>query len=107
MGEKTRKYLFNISALLLLGGALLYLTKWIMAPYLFAVGAAGIALFHLTTSTQDMNFRRRRLQRFNIIAAALMVAASAFMFMNRTEWILCLTIAAVFQAYTAFVSSDR
>ena len=41
MNEKTRTIVFNISALLLLAGAGLYLALPVAAPYLFAVGAAG------------------------------------------------------------------
>ena len=42
MNEKARTIVFNISALLLLAGAGLYLALPVAAPYLFAVGAAGI-----------------------------------------------------------------
>ena len=41
MNEKTRTIVFNISALLLLAGAGLYLALPAAAPYLFAVGSAG------------------------------------------------------------------
>ena len=68
MNEKTRTIVFNISALLLLAGAGLYLALPVAAPYLFAVGAAGIAVSYLTMPTQDMDFRRRRLHRYNIFA---------------------------------------
>ena len=68
MNEKARTIVFNISALLLLAGAGLYLALPVAAPYLFAVGAAGIAVSYLTMPTQDMDFRRRRLHRYNIFA---------------------------------------
>ena len=44
MNEKTRTIVFNLSALLLLVGAGLYLALPAVAPYLFAVGAAGYAV---------------------------------------------------------------
>ena len=47
MNEKARTIVFNISALLLLAGAGLYLALPVAAPYLFAVGAAGIAVSYL------------------------------------------------------------
>jgi hypothetical protein len=104
MNKQIRTTIFNFSGLLVLSGTILYLTKWIYAPYLFAFGAAGIAFTYLTSPYQILDFRRRRLHRFNIIAGILMLVASAFMFKNRTEWILCLSIAAFLQAYTAFVT---
>ena len=60
MNEKARTIVFNISALLLLAGAGLYLALPVAAPYLFAVGAAGITVCYLTMPTKDMDFRRRR-----------------------------------------------
>ena len=50
MNSQIRTYLFTVSAILLLGGAVLYLTQWFVAPYLFAVGAAGITVCYLTES---------------------------------------------------------
>lgn len=104
MNEKTRTIIFNISALLLLAGAGLYLALPVVAPYLFAVGAAGIAISYLTMSTREMDFRKRRLHRYNILAGLLCIFASALMFSGRKEWVICLTISALFQLYTAFVA---
>lgn len=104
MNEKARIIVFNIAALLLLAGAALYLALPAIAPYLFAVGAAGVAVYHLTTPTKDMDFRRRRLHRYNIFAGLLSIFASALMFSARKEWVICLTIAALLQLYTAFVA---
>lgn len=67
MNEKARTIVFNISALLLLAGAGLYLALPVAAPYLFAVGAAGITVCYLTMPTKDMDFRRRRLHRYQHI----------------------------------------
>ena len=104
MNEKTRTTVFNLSALLLLVGAGLYLVLPAIAPYLFAVGAAGYAVCHLTTSVKGMELRRRRLHRYNIFDALLCIFASALMFKGQKEWIICLTIAALLQLYTAFVT---
>lgn len=107
MNEKVKAILFNIAAVLFLGGAILNLKFPDVAPYLFAVGAAGIAIYHLTTPTKDMDFRTKRLQRYNILAGFLGLVASALMFNQRKEWIICLTIAAILQLYAAFVSPKK
>ena len=88
-----------MAGLLILAGAVLFLTKWFLAPYLFAVGAAGMAVCFLTLPTKDMEFRERRLHRFNIIASVLMICMK--------EWIICLTIAAVLLLYSSFVSGKQ
>ncbi len=105
--KKIRTILFVISACLVLAGAALYLTQWTVAPYLFAVGAAGIAVNYLTTPVGDLDFRGRRLHRFNVMAGFLMVVASGFQFNGRKEWVICLLIAAILQLYTAFVSPKK
>lgn len=61
MNEKARTIVFNISALLLLAGAGLYLALPVAAPYLFAIGAAGITVCYLTMPTKDMDFRRQQI----------------------------------------------
>ncbi|MDR0750416.1 MAG: hypothetical protein LBF62_12730 [Tannerellaceae bacterium] len=103
MNPSIRTLLFNFSALLVLVGTALFFSKLFFAPYLFASGSAGIAICHLTTPTKGMDYRRRRLQIFNVIAGLLLVVGSSFMFMNRNEWILCVTIAALLMLYTSFV----
>lgn len=60
MNEKARTIVFNISALMLLAGAGLYLALPVAAPYLFAVGAAGIAVSYLTMPTQESPLLRNR-----------------------------------------------
>ena len=105
--KKIRTILFVVSACLVLAGAALYLTQWTVAPYLFAVGAAGIAVNYLPTPVGDLDFRGRRLHRFNVMAGFLMVVASGFQFNGRKEWVICLLIAAILQLYTAFVSPKK
>jgi multidrug transporter EmrE-like cation transporter len=107
MDQRLRTIIFKISGILLLIGAALYLTKLDFVPYIFALGASGLAVCQLTTSVKQMSLRRRRLQTFNVIAALMMVLASVLMFKQQLEWIICLTIAAVLQLYTAFVARDE
>ena len=78
-----------------------------VAPYFFAVGAAGILVCHLTYPTEGMEFRQKRLHRFNIVAGVLMVLASILMFRGKIEWVLILSIAAIFQLYAAFVGGKE
>lgn len=107
MNQKVRTIIFYIAGLLVLAGAVLYLTQWETAPYLFAVGSAGIAVCYLTLPVKDLEMRQRRLHRFNVIASLLMICASGFMFKHRNEWILFLTIAAFLQLYASFVGAKK
>lgn len=104
MNQQARTTVFYMAAFCVLAGAILYFTEWFFAPYLFALGAAGVAVCFLTLPTRDMDFRQKRLHRYNIFAGLLMVFSSAFMFADRKEWVLCLTVGAVFLLYSSFVS---
>ena len=89
-----------LSGLLVVAGSALYITHWIYAPWLFAVGAAGVR-------RDDLDLRRRRLTRWNVFAGLAMVVASVFMFRGRMEWVALLLIAALIQLYTSFVPTDK
>jgi len=108
MNQQTRTTVFYVSAICVLCGAVFNFFQWFFAPYLFAAGAAGVAVCFLTLPVKDMDFRQKRLHRYNIFSGLLMVFASALMFSNRKEWVLCLTVATIFLLYTSFASpSDR
>ena len=107
MNQKVRGIVFALSGVLLLLGALLYVIHLSVAPYLFAVGAAGITVCYMSVPVVGLDLRHKRLHRFNIIAGILMVCASGFLCNRRSEWILLLTFAAIFQVYTAFVGGKK
>ncbi|MDR0538078.1 MAG: hypothetical protein LBH04_08590 [Tannerellaceae bacterium] len=102
MFSNLRDIIYSASGLLLLAGAVLYLSQVFLAQYFFAVGAAGLAVSHLTAPVKHLSTRGRRLQTFNVIAGLLMLVASVFMFKRQNEWVICLAIAAILQCYAAF-----
>ncbi|MCP9611106.1 hypothetical protein [Coprobacter tertius] len=103
MNNKTRNLIFNLSALCVLCSAALFITGWFLSPYVFAVGAAGMAVTRLTRIYNGNNLRLKRLYRMETLSSLLIVAASYFMFRKQNEWFLLLTIAAVLQLYTAIL----
>jgi hypothetical protein len=98
-----RNIVFIISGTLLILGAILFISRWIYAPYLFAFGSSGVTLFFLTAPYKDLGFRRRRLHRISILAGLFTVAASYFMFRQHTGWVVFLLIAALLLLYTSSV----
>jgi peptidoglycan/LPS O-acetylase OafA/YrhL len=104
MNRQIRNYIFLFSSVLTLAGAALYITDRIHAPYVFAVGAAGITVCFMTVPYKDRGFRRRRLHRINVLAGVSMIASSVFMFRERMEWVVFLLIAALLLIYTSSVS---
>ena len=104
MNRQVRNCLFVCSCILVLAGAVMYITRWIYAPYLFAVGAAGVTLNFMTAPYQSLDFRHRRLHRINIIAGISMIVSSFFMFRRKTEWAVFLLISALLILYASFIS---
>lgn len=94
--------LFAIGAIMVLVGAAVYITGWIAAPYVYTVGATLVALAQINTRPHVQNSVIRRLRFQQILGALLLVVAGTLMlFTNGNEWIVCLTIAAIFELYTS------
>ena len=102
--NKTYSYIQIIGALMLLAGAMLQITRWELSPYIYTVGAVLFAYVQVMMGRYDgKNLIIRRLRRQQIIGAILLVFAGVLMYTSkRNEWIVCLTIAAVLQLYTAY-----
>ena len=102
--NKTYSLIQMVGAVLLLVGAMLQITHWALSPYIYTLGAVLFAYVQVMMGRYEgKNLIIRRLRRQQIIGAALLVFAGALMFTSkRNEWIVCLTIAAVLQLYTAY-----
>lgn len=85
-----------------LTGAAVYITGWPLSPYIYTVGATLVALAQINTPVSGDGVVLKRLRRQQIFAALLLVLTGAFMlFTHGNEWVVCLTIAAVLELYTA------
>lgn len=101
--NKYRSTIGTIGAVLLLAGAIIQITRLMWAPYLYLAGAILFAYTQITDRYEGQNLIIRRLRRQQMIGAALLILAGVMMLIwNRNEWVLCLTIAAVLELYTAF-----
>ncbi len=91
-------------AVLLLIGAVLQITWWEPAPYLYTLGAVMFGYVQVMGNRYDgKNFIIKRLRRQQIFGAVALVFAGVLMFTTkRNEWIISLSIAAILELYTAF-----
>ena len=93
----------TVGAVELLLGAALQITQLAWAPYLYLIGAIMFAYVQVMSGYEGKNIIIRRLRRQQIIGATLLVVAGVMMILwKRNEWVVCLTIAAVLEMYTAF-----
>lgn len=102
--NKVYSFMSMAGAVLLLVGAVLQITRWAPAPYLYTVGAVMFAYVQIVCERYDgKNFIIKRLRRQQIFGAIALMFTGVLMFtMHRNEWIVCLSIAAVLELYTAF-----
>lgn len=93
----------TVGAVALLLGAALQITQLAWAPYLYLIGAIMFAYVQVMSGYEGKNIIIRLLRRQQIIGATLLVVAGVMMILwKRNEWVVCLTIAAVLEMYTAF-----
>lgn len=94
--------LFAVGALMVVVGAMIYITGWLLAPYILTVGALLVFVAQVFTPSEYTSPVIRRL-RFQQIAGALLLLATGplMIYLHGNEWIVSLTLAAVFELFTA------
>lgn len=98
-----RQIIYWTGGILLLIGAVVFVTGWTGAPYVYLAGALMFASMQVTERYADDNFVVRRLRRQQWIAAFLLVLAGVLMIVLRhNEWVVCLLVAAIIELYTSF-----
>ena len=101
--SKTYQIIQGVGAVLLLVGAMLQITRWELSPIIYTLGAVMFAYVQVMSRYEGKNLIVRRLRRQQILGAVLLVFAGVLMFVTKhNEWVLCLTIAAILELYTAF-----
>ena len=110
MSAKINFYLFILASTILLASAALYITEdqWVsrkVIDYAYAISGAIVAVIYLSNLYQGQNFRLKRLNIQQVIAAVLLPVSSYFMFNRRNEWFVLLLISAVLQIYIVIIKS--
>jgi phosphatidylserine synthase len=102
--EKFSTAMFVVGGVMVLTGATTYITAWReTAPYIYTIGAGMVALAQVSNTIETGNKTLRRLRIQQIFGALILVLTGLFMmYTHGNEWIVCLTIAAVLELYTAF-----
>lgn len=101
--KKGHEWIQMAGAAMILVGAAMQITNWEFSPYIYIIGAILFAYIQVMDRYEGKNLIIRRLRRQQILGAVLLVFAGLLMFLtHNNEWILCLTIAAFLELYTAF-----
>ncbi|MEG0949021.1 MAG: hypothetical protein RR212_03375 [Bacteroidales bacterium] len=105
MKERFNTYLYQISAIAVLLSSACYIIEPFYARYVFAAGAAGMAVARLSQRYEGTSLRIKRLVRLQKMAPLFIVGASYFMFKPHNQWIPLLLAAAFIELYTSFMIS--
>ncbi|MGL4292357.1 MAG: hypothetical protein ACRCSQ_02075 [Bacteroidales bacterium] len=105
MKERFNTYLFQISAIAVLLSTALFLIEPFYMRYLFAVGAAGMAISRLSQRYEGDNLRLKRLLRLQKMSPLFLIIASYLMFKPHNQWIPLVLASAFMELYTAFMIS--
>ncbi|MDD2961896.1 MAG: hypothetical protein PHR45_07450 [Muribaculaceae bacterium] len=110
--EQTLNIIMSLSLLIMLIMAMLPIVKihWDIAPYIFAVGAAGAMVVRIFEVYKGKNLRLRRLNRIGKVSAMCYVLSAFFMFYEQaqpTDWLGFLTAGAVLQVYISFMTASE
>ena len=98
-----KNYLLYLFGTLLLVSAILYITGWAFVPYVYGIACVGTAILFLLHPYKGDNFRLKRLNIQQAMAALLLPVSAYLMYLNRNEWIVCLLVSAILQTYVIFV----
>jgi hypothetical protein len=103
-----KEYLFYLCATLLLISAAMYITGDEIVPhkviyYVYAISGAGVAIAYLSNPYRGDNFRLKRLNIQQAIAAILLPVSSWIMFQGKIEWFAFLFVSAFLQLYVVII----
>ena len=114
--SKTQNMIFLTGAILMVVGAGASLVHWLLAPYIFAVGALAYTSMQMLQRYEGRNFVIRRLRRIMLLSDVLFLVSAVLMFASQgnifhldqitylqyvyNKWVVTLLIAAILQLYT-------
>lgn len=92
-----------VGGLTLVVGAMLVITRWPAAPWIYLAGAVLFAVMLFIGRYRGDNFIVKRLQRQQLLGALFFIVAGVLMLtLHHNEWIVALLIATLFLLYPAF-----
>jgi len=109
MPSKFTNFFFIVASTVLIISASLYITEDQLISkiisYSYAISGTIVAAFFLITLYKGENFRLKRLNFQQVIAALLLPVSSYFFFNRQNEWFMLLLISVFLQVYIVVVKS--
>ena len=90
---------YMLGAVLLLVSAVLVMEHVQYGNYLFAIGAALIILNKLSSQYRGTDFRLKRMNRYNLFSAIILVGCSYLQFHDNNSWVVLLLLVAILELF--------
>ena len=107
MPAKLTNFLFIIASTVLLISAALYIVEnhliLKIIGYSYSISGAIVAIYFLINLYKGENFRLKRLNFQQVIAALLIPVSSYFFFIRQNEWFMLLLVSVFLQVYIMVV----
>lgn len=91
--------IFQISGILILLSAILYMFSPDIAPWIMSVSVLVFTLITMTNPYPGKSIRGKRLFNFQLFSCLLMISSACLMFKHRNEWPLVMIIGAFLMLY--------
>jgi len=97
------KYIEYLSYILALLSVMLYFNQPEIAPYLLALGAAGLCIVRWRERYDGKNLRIGRIMRIRHFIGVIWLIASYYMYKPGNYWMIAIFIAVILELYTLWV----
>ncbi len=101
--HNSKETIYQISGILILISAVLYLFTPSVAPWIMAVSVLAFSAVTALSPYPGKSIRGKRLFNFQVVSCVLMIVATYLMFRNNNLWALLMIIGAVFLLYSGIM----
>ena len=100
---KSKEIVYQISGIVILLSALLYLFLPSVAPWVMAVSVVAFSAATAFSPYPGKSIRGKRLFNFQVISCVLMMVAAYLMFRKNNLWVLSMLSGAIFLLYSGIM----
>ena len=105
-----QNFIFRLGGVLIIIGIILWIPRFSYAPYIYCVGAIAFASMQFLEQYEGRSLVIRRLRRQQLLGAFFLLVSGVLLigntlhlpYLRHNEWVVGLTIAAIFELYTSF-----
>jgi hypothetical protein len=103
INNKSKDFIFKLSAILILIAAVAYMFNPLVASYIMVAGVVGFTITTFMTPYPGKSIRGKRLYNIQVFGIVFMVMATYLMFVRMNEWVVPMLIAGILISYSSIL----